>query len=382
MTTPKRRPQNSRGAPTGSGRSGSGRSGSSKQGGGSSDRGKRRSDSRPASDERGGRTSGGAPRKYRNNEYSKKDESLDPIPGNQQWGGLARKGVLRVHHDDQRDLEREEEAVYQPDPAEIEKQEERTRQKAKRDQRQEELRAEAKVALDRAKISPPMKKARSKAPLKRKAITKGSRTQGDLLPRFKKVFGQERAAKNIKLFRNAAKAYEDERFEEARRKLRPLAKPTQRIPEIHELFGLIMYRLGKYEEASDALEQFRSIGSSTDQHPVLMDCYRAQERWADIDFLWNELREISPSGSLIVEGRIVAAGALADRGDLNAAVKLLEKGWKPPKKPFDHHLRRAYALADLYDRAGNIPRAREMFAWVVKFEPDFVDSKYRLKSLR
>ena len=159
-------------------------------------------------------------------------------------------------------------------------------------------------------------------------------------------------------------------------------KVDHKIPEVYELFGLITYRKGEYVEAAQSLEKFRSFGSSTEQHPVLMDCYRDDERWNDIDFLWDELREISPSGPLVVEGRIVMAGALADRGSLKEAVRLLEKGWKPPKRPRDHHLRRAYALADLYDRAGNIPRAREIFAWITKFAPDFVDASERLKNLR
>ena len=44
---------------------------------------------------------GGAPRKYtKGKSNSSKNDSMDPIPGNQNWGRLARKGVLRVHHDD------------------------------------------------------------------------------------------------------------------------------------------------------------------------------------------------------------------------------------------------------------------------------------------
>ena len=42
-----------------------------------------------------------------------------------------------------------------------------------------------------------------------------------------------------------------------------------------------------------------------------MSRYRAQARWADVDELWQELREASPSGELVTEGRIVAAGAQA-----------------------------------------------------------------------
>ena len=76
------------------------------------------------------------------------------------------------------------------------------------------------------------------------------------------------------------------------------------------------------------------------------------------------------------------AGAMADQGDLDGAVRFLEKGWKRPSKPRDHHLRRAYALADLYERSGNLPRARALFDWVLKHDRDFVDTRQRLQNLR
>ena len=50
------------------------------------------------------------------------------------------------------------------------------------------------------------------------------------------------------------------------------------------------------------------------------------------------------------------AGSLADRGDVKGAIRLLEQGWKFPKRAKVHHLRRAYALADLYERAGDVGR--------------------------
>ncbi len=76
------------------------------------------------------------------------------------------------------------------------------------------------------------------------------------------------------------------------------------------------------------------------------------------------------------------AGALADQGDLRGAVRLLEKGWKRPPRPRDHHLRRAYALADLYEQSGDVPRARALFGWIVTKEPGFVDADRRLANLR
>ena len=84
---------------------------------------------------------------------------------------------------------------------------------------------------------------------------------------------------------------------------------------------------------------------------------------------------------MVIEGRIVMAGAKADQGDLTGAIRILEQGWRPPKRPQGHHLRRAYALADLYDRAGRTPRARELFRWIAGHAPDLADVRQRAKAL-
>ena len=74
------------------------------------------------------------------------------------------------------------------------------------------------------------------------------------------------------------------------------------------------------------LEAFVALThGSTEQHPVLADCYRAMGDYPKVEALWDELREASPQGSLVAEGRIVAAGAMADQGDLRGAIALLAK---------------------------------------------------------
>ena len=180
----------------------------------------------------------------------------------------------------------------------------------------------------------------------------------------------------MRRLRSAAEAFEHERFAEATASAeaaRPRAAPG--VAEVRELYGLTLYRLGDYRGAAAQLEAFRTIASSTEQHPVLADCYRAQRRFADVEALWAELAAASPSGALVDEGRIVMAGAIADRGDVDGAVRMLAKGWKRPSRPREHHLRRAYALADLYERSGDLPRARALFDWIVSKAPDFVDSR-------
>ncbi|MHB1139199.1 MAG: tetratricopeptide repeat protein, partial [Microthrixaceae bacterium] len=137
----------------------------------------------------------------------------------------------------------------------------------------------------------------------------------------------------------------------------------------------------RWKAAVKELEAFRTLTGSTEQHPVLADCYRALKRYADVDELWTELREVSPSAELVTEGRIVAAGALADQGDLAGALRTLSHGWRIPSKPRPHHLRRAYALADLYERSGDLPQARSLFGQIARAEPGFLDAAARADAL-
>ncbi|MCB1039869.1 MAG: tetratricopeptide repeat protein, partial [Acidimicrobiales bacterium] len=181
--------------------------------------------------------------------------------------------------------------------------------------------------------------------------------------------------------RDAAHAFERERYDEARSLLRPIAESAPQALSVRELLGLTYYRLGRWKDAVRELEAFRELAGTTEQHPVLADAYRGLGRHREVDDLWEELRSSSPSGDLVAEGRIVMAGSLADRGDLRGAIGLLERSQRAVKRPQMHHLRQAYALADLYERAGEVARARELFRWVADHEPDFADAAERASSL-
>lgn len=196
-----------------------------------------------------------------------------------------------------------------------------------------------------------------------------------------RALGASRGAKANDRLRDAAHAFERERFEEARSILKPLAEQAPGATSVRELLGLTYYRLGRWAEAVKELEAFRAQSQSTEQHPVLADSYRALKRYPVVAELWEELRDASPGADLVTEGRIVAAGALADRGELGAAIDLLARSQRSVKQPAVHHLRQAYALADLYERAGDVTRARELFRWVLDLQPDFADVAERLSSL-
>lgn len=202
------------------------------------------------------------------------------------------------------------------------------------------------------------------------------------LDELKSLVGAKRAGHIEPQLRQAAAAFDRERYREAQSILAKLVKEVPSSPTIRELYGLTLYRLEKWRAAARQLEAFGELTrGSTEQHPVLADCQRALGNWAEVEHVWDELRRASPSGELVTEGRIVVAGAQADQGRVADAVRTLEKGWRFPKKPRIHHLRRAYALADLYERAGDTPRARELFARIARADPQFADASARASLL-
>ena len=83
----------------------------------------------------------------------------------------------------------------------------------------------------------------------------------------------------------------------------------------------------------------------------------------------------------MAEGRIVAAGAMADRGNLRGALKLMERAGEIPKRVREHHLRQWYVLGDLHDRSGDIIKARRFFGMIAALDADFADVTDRLRGL-
>jgi len=179
----------------------------------------------------------------------------------------------------------------------------------------------------------------------------------------------------------AAEDFEAERFRDADKLLSSIQKLSYGVAEVHELHGLVQYRLGKWRNAISDLSTFESLTGSIEQHPVIADSHRAMKNWNKTEELWQELGEASPGPELMEEGRIVQAGCLADQGKFQDAIRFLEKAPKPKGKPTIYHLRRLYYLASLYERAGDIPHARRAFRQVFNQEPKFADVAERLANL-
>lgn len=189
------------------------------------------------------------------------------------------------------------------------------------------------------------------------------------------------AERSRRRLEEAAKAYTAERFNDARRTLAPMSEQAPDVAAVRELHGLTLYRMGRWREAIKELEAFSTLTGSVDQHPVLADCHRALGHGPAVQRLWDELRRGGADADVLAEGRIVRAAAMADDGDLRGALALLEEGPVRVRNPKEYHLRLWYALATLYERAGDVPRARELFRRIIMVDADFADAEVRFDNL-
>lgn len=291
------------------------------------------------------------------------------------WGSVAKHGAVGATIGQRRD---EEDAAERFSPEERRRFQER---QAKRDAvaaRNADLRSQAQQAIDRGGLPAPAENTKASKPtVERRPLPGRPPNPMDVPKEMARIVGKPKGERSWKLFKRAAREFENEQYGDARKTMKPLTQTFPGIADLHELYGLSLYRLGKWQDAVAVLEEFRQLSGTTEQNPVLMDCHRALGNWADVEELWGELGEHSPSPELMAEGRIVMAGAEADRGRIDAGIRLLEKGWKAPREPQAHHLRRAYALADLLERDGKLPRSRKLFGWIDAKAPGYLDAGER-----
>jgi tetratricopeptide (TPR) repeat protein len=235
------------------------------------------------------------------------------------------------------------------------------------------LRSAAKAAATRAAetsdAQPPSKRRRS------------AELAPDVLVDLQLAAPSSKQARYRERLASAADALDRGRFDDARRMVQPVLRDLPDMAFGHELAGLALYRTEQWRKAIAELELARQLDGSVHHLPVLADCYRALRRYTEAEAMWRELREASPSPEVMAEGRIVAAGALADQGKMTAAIDVLRRSATEPKRVRDHHLRQWYVLADLYDRSGDVIRARQMFSMVARHDPQFVDVGDRLRAL-
>jgi len=132
-----------------------------------------------------------------------------------------------------------------------------------------------------------------------------------------------------------------------------------RIPAVREAAAIIAYRRGRYAEAIREIRTVMRMSSSPEFLPMLADCERGLGRPQRALDIVRGVDVSSLAPEVKVELLIVAAGARADLGDLDAAVVTLRVPELTRLKPGAPRARLQYAYADLLLRAGNRQQAWE-----------------------
>ena len=185
----------------------------------------------------------------------------------------------------------------------------------------------------------------------------------------------------IKVFAEAAGAFATDDYVEAIRLGEQAKHIALRSGTVRELLGLAYYRIEQWKESARELAAFRRLSGSTEQNPVIADCYRAMGKPEKAVEICEEIdpRKVEPA--VAFEGAIVAASALAEMKRLDDAIDKLEKLDLRPASAEEHHLRAWYVLGDLLERKGRFTQAREWFQAVNGAGPEFTDAGERLAHL-
>jgi tetratricopeptide (TPR) repeat protein len=134
-----------------------------------------------------------------------------------------------------------------------------------------------------------------------------------------------------------------------------------RVAIVREATGEAAYAAGHFAEALAELRAARRMTGSVDHLPVMADCERALGRPERALQLAKEPAVEKLSPDLKVEMQIVAAGARADMGDVDGALRALSAApiRSISREPWVARLR--YAYADLLLTAGRREEALEWF---------------------
>jgi tetratricopeptide (TPR) repeat protein len=290
-------------------------------------------------------------------------------PKTAKWGGVARRGARNLDEPTPGTAA----AVWRDAANRADRDREKSRRPRPADDKDEwidggPVRDEASAAVARGATAP-------------KPVRRKREVPAEVGEEVAKAAGPNWAARVKDRLGDAARAYEAERYRDARRMLEALLERAPSAVAVRELLGLTYYRMGKWRDAIRELGAVELLTGSVDHHPVIADCHRALGQLEPVERLWDELRRTGAGVDVVIEGRIVMAGALADKGRVADAVRVLEQGPVGVRRPQEHHLRLWYALAAQYEKAGDVTRARSLFGRLVAAEPDFGDAADRLESL-
>ena len=203
-----------------------------------------------------------------------------------------------------------------------------------------------------------------------------------VIEEFERALGNRASIRALKRYEAALQAFEAHRYEDARKILGPMSREYPNVSAVREMLGLCHYRAGQWGKALSELEAALALNPTwIFNHAVIEDCHRALGHYDLVEKYWRELLEASPHAELMAEGRIVMAGALADQRKFIEALALMDKASQDNSRPLEYHMRQWFVIADLYDKEGNVIKARQFFERIAAHDPSFIDVAERLSTL-
>ena len=149
------------------------------------------------------------------------------------------------------------------------------------------------------------------------------------------------------------------------------ARKASRVEFARETLGIVAYQLGNYKVALRELRTARRINGYNDYLPIMADCERGlgNPEKALAIAASPEAKELGESER--IEMTIVAAGARADLGEMEAGLALLNREMRSRGLSTPCRLRLMEAKALFLDRLGRVDEAEQIMRKV-----DAINEKY------
>ncbi|MGA4668180.1 hypothetical protein ACPCG0_00010 [Propionibacteriaceae bacterium Y1923] len=155
-----------------------------------------------------------------------------------------------------------------------------------------------------------------------------------------------------------------------------------RLPVVREATAEAAYAAGDW---STALTEYRALyrmSGSGDYLPVMADCERALGKPREALRLAREASSAQLEPAMKLEMSIVEAGARADLGQVEEALRILQTAITSGQGPKEARARLHYAAADLLEQRGQLDQAADQFQAAARLDPEeLLDTAMRLARL-
>lgn len=146
---------------------------------------------------------------------------------------------------------------------------------------------------------------------------------------------------------------------------------------VREALGVAHYLAGRYREAQRELQTYRRLSGREDQNHLLADCARAVDDPEKVRRYVDAMLDGDVDEDRVAEGLLVLAGDRADRGDVDGALRALDRagvapGSRPPEAIREPQLRVWYLQAELLAGRGDHDRADRLRRAIDEIDPDFL----------